>query len=80
MFYVDSDCLRSFWIAKEKFEDDVKFASFDLSANDWPGEPLFLREFPRMVIFFDGKVVGNVRAEGSVDELVAQIKLHLVDK
>jgi hypothetical protein len=78
IFYVDSDCLKAFVAAWKAFGDGVRFGTFDLMANDWPGEPLFLREFPRIVIFFDGKLVANIRAQETVDQIVAQINSYLV--
>jgi hypothetical protein len=51
----------------------VIVGEFGLALNDWPGEPVVLREFPRLLLFNGGKIVANMELPGQADLVFSEV-------
>lgn len=78
VYYTSDDSLMNYstsvkTMKKENYIfDKVKFGQFSIAYNDWPGENTTFLPMPRLLIFENGKLIENRRAD-FVDQIIEYV-------
>jgi hypothetical protein len=74
VFDTDDASLAPLVAAKKQLvAKGVMIGEFGLAFNDWPGEPVVLRELPRLLLFNGGKIVANMKLPGQADLVFREV-------